>query len=221
MGRLVRHPRLRCENSALGAREAAAVSPTSPALYSLSIEIIRVCWLTFAVVWLLAAFVNKRSIYKENRWQRLRYSILLVVGYLLLANGNRLGHPLAFRVIPRSNVIALGSALLCIAGLLFCLWARATLGRNWSGTITLKEGHELIVRGPYRIVRHPIYTGLLAMFIATVAATGHVAAILGAVLAFISIWIKLNQEEALMLQQFPGDYAAYRQKTKRLIPFVL
>ena len=85
----------------------------------------------------------------------------------------------------------------------------------------MKEKHELIVRGPYRIVRHPIYTGLLAMLIATVIVSGRVAALIGLVLALISLWIKLSDEEAVMLQQFPGDYAAYRRRTKRLIPFVL
>ena len=69
------------------------------------------------------------------------------------------------------------AGILCIAGLAFCVWARATLGRNWSGTITLKEGHELIERGPYRLVRHPIYTGLLAMFLATALAFGHLGGV--------------------------------------------
>ena len=113
------------------------------------------------------------------------------------------------------------AGILCIAGLLFCFWARAALGRNWSGTVTLKEGHELIQRGPYRLVRHPIYTGLLAMFLATAIAYGRLGGFVGVLIAFASFWIKLIGEEKLMLQQFPDQYAAYQERVKRIIPFVL
>ncbi len=87
--------------------------------------------------------------------------------------------------------------------------------------VTLKEGHELIERGPYRLVRHPIYTGLIIMFLATVIVLGHVGGIVGAVLVFVSFWIKLGEEEKIMLKQFPDQYAAYQQRVKRIIPFVL
>jgi protein-S-isoprenylcysteine O-methyltransferase Ste14 len=113
------------------------------------------------------------------------------------------------------------AAVLCIAGLAFCVWARVTLGRNWSGTITFKEGHELIERGPYRLVRHPIYTGLLAMFLATAIAAGHLGGVVAVMLAFASFWVKLKEEEKLMLQQFPDQYGSYQQRVKRIIPFVL
>jgi protein-S-isoprenylcysteine O-methyltransferase Ste14 len=85
----------------------------------------------------------------------------------------------------------------------------------------LKENHELIVRGPYRLVRHPIYTGLLAMLIATAIEQGHIAAMIGLVLVFISFWIKLNGEEEVMRKQFPDQYAAYAERVKRIIPFLL
>jgi protein-S-isoprenylcysteine O-methyltransferase Ste14 len=85
----------------------------------------------------------------------------------------------------------------------------------------LKECHELIDRGPYRLVRHPIYTGLLTVFVATVIALGHVAGIIRALVVFVSFWIKLGDEEKLMLKQFPDQYAAYQQRVKRIIPFVL
>ena len=103
----------------------------------------------------------------------------------------------------------------------FVLWARATLGRNWSGTVTLKENHEPIVRGPYRLVRHPIYTGLLAMLMATAIQQAHIAGMIGLILVFVSFWIKLSDEEELMRKQFPNQYAAYQQRVKRIIPFVI
>ena len=87
--------------------------------------------------------------------------------------------------------------------------------------MTLKEGHELVERGPYRFVRHPIYTGILTMFFATALVRGHLAGFAATFLMFESFWIKLRDEEQLMLQQFPDRYAAYRRRAKRIIPFVL
>src|SRR4029077_14329128 len=108
------------------------------------------------------------------------------IGYLLLINGRRLPYPLDGRIIPQTEATAWIGAVLCIAGLAFSVWARVTLGRNWSATITLKEGHELIERGPYRLVRHPIYTGTMAMFVRTVIVLGHVGGIVGALPVFVS-----------------------------------
>jgi len=188
---------------------------------SLAINIVRACWTIFLVVWLLAAVSTRRSVYRERREQRRRYSILLVIGYLLLINGRRLPYPLDICIIPHTGTMAWTGAFLCSAGLAFSVWARATLGRNWSATVTLKEGHELIERGPYRLVRHPIYTGMMTMFLATVIVLGHLGGIVGAVLVFISFWIKLGDEEKLMLKQFPDQYAGYQQRVKRIIPFLL
>jgi len=189
--------------------------------YSVAINTVLACWIIFLAVWLLAAISTKRSVYRESRAQRLRYSILLIAAYFLLIRGHRLPYPLSARVIPHMEVIAWAGAGLCVAGLGFCIWARVTLGRNWSGAVTLKEGHELIERGAYRLVRHPIYTGLIAMFLATVIVLGHAGGIAGLVLVFISFWIKLSDEERVMLKQFPDQYAAYQQRVKRIVPFVL
>ena len=108
----------------------------------------------------------------------------------------------------------------CVLGLIVCIWARATLGRNWSGAVTLKQDHELIERGPYRWVRHPIYTGLLLMFLATALLLGRTGGLIGVVLVFLSFWIKLGDEEKVMLKQFPDQYATYQRRTKRIIPFI-
>jgi protein-S-isoprenylcysteine O-methyltransferase Ste14 len=188
--------------------------------YAIAINLINGCWLIFLVVWLVTAISTKRSVYRETVEQRLRYSLLLVAGCFLLFRGHRMSYPLSERVIPHLEMLAWAGAVLCVAGLGFCIWARLTLGRNWSGTVTLKEEHELIERGPYRLVRHPIYTGMLAMFLASVIVVGRVAGIVGLVLVFISFWIKLRDEEQLMLKQFPEQYASYQRRVRRVIPFV-
>ena len=136
--------------------------------YPLALNIISACWILFAVIWLLAAFATKQSVYRESRLQRMRYVIPILLGGFLLAKGHRLSDPLNHRVIPHVEALAWTGVVLCIVGFAFCIWARFTLGRNWSGVVTLKRGHELISDGPYALVRHPIYTGLLTMFVATV-----------------------------------------------------
>jgi protein-S-isoprenylcysteine O-methyltransferase Ste14 len=190
-------------------------------LYSLLLNIISGCWLVFVATWVIGALSTKRTVYRETRAQRLRYWVWLVIACFLLLYGRRLPYPLNLRIVPAMAPPACAAAVLCIIGLAFAFWARVTLGRNWSGVVTLKEGHELVERGPYRFVRHPIYTGILTMFFATALALGHVVGFAATLLTFASFWIKLCDEEQLMLQQFPHRYAAYRRRVKRIIPFVL
>ena len=188
---------------------------------SLANDIINSCWGLFIVVWLLAAMFTKRAVYRESRTQRLRYMIPILIGCYLLFRGSRLPYPFNVRIVPHPEGVLVLCSILCICGVGLCFWARAILGRNWSGTVTLKENHELIVNGPYRLVRHPIYTGLLAMIFATMTQQGRLAGIIGFILIFVSLWIKSSSEEELMRKQFPDQYAAYRKRVKRIIPFLL
>jgi len=190
-------------------------------IYSVAIDVIRGCWLTFLIVWMLAALSTKSSVYRESRTQRLRYTLPIVAAYFLLVNGNRLPYPLSIRVVLQTAIGAWAGMILCVAGLGFAIWARVVIGRNWSGAVTLKEDHQLVDRGPYRLVRHPIYTGILLMYVATAIVLGHLAGCIGVVIVSGSFWTKLIREERVMLNQFPGEYTAYRQRVKRLIPFVL
>jgi protein-S-isoprenylcysteine O-methyltransferase Ste14 len=184
-------------------------------------NIISACWIIFLVVWLLAAIFTKRTVYRESRAQRLRYTIPILIGCYLLFRGYHLPYPFNARIIPHTSPVLVAAAILGVSGLAFCFWARAVLGGNWSGTVTLKENHELIVRGPYRLVRHPIYTGLLAMVVATVMQQGYIAGAIGLILVFVSFWIKLTEEEELMRKQFSDQYLAYEERVKRIVPFVL
>ena len=190
-------------------------------IYRFALKIISDCWILFAVIWMVAAFWTKRSVYQQRGGQLLRYTIPLLIGVYLVMKGQRLADPLDLRVIPHVDALAWTGVVLCITGLAFCIWARFTLGRNWSGVVTFKGGHELITRGPYAIVRHPIYAGLLAMIVATVIVVGHVAAIIALPFIFFALWIKLRYEEKLMLEKFPEEYAAYQRRVKRLVPFIL
>jgi len=189
--------------------------------YWSGLGVIRVCWIIFVVVWLLGAISTKRTIYRENTAERARYWLVLVIGYFLVIKSSSLPPPFDCLVVPHTTSSAWIGAFLCVSGLVFAIWARVILGRNWSGVITLKEGHELIERGPYRIVRHPIYTGILAMFAGTAIAIGYFGGFLGLLLVFVSFWLKLKREEDLMLKHFPDKYAAYQRRVKRIIPFLV
>ena len=154
------------------------------------------CWGIFFVVWLLAALSTKRTISSETAARRFRYLIPVLIGWFLLFRGRRLPSPFSIPIIPQTDAILVVSSILCVSGLGLCLWARAVLGRNWSGTVTLKENHELIVRGPYRLVRHPIYTGLLAMVTATAIQLGHIAGMIALILVFMAFGLNGRRRKA-------------------------
>jgi protein-S-isoprenylcysteine O-methyltransferase Ste14 len=109
------------------------------------------------------------------------------------------------------------------AGIAFAIWARFVLGKNWSGIPSIKEGHELIQSGPYAIVRHPIYTGIILSALGDAIAFGFRVEYIAIVFAlFVSFWVKLQSEEKLMMKQFPEKYPEYKEKVRgAIIPSVL
>ena len=109
--------------------------------------------------------------------------------------------------------------MLLAAGLAFSVWARVHLGTNWSGEVTVKQGHELIRSGPYAWVRHPIYTGLILALLGTAVTTNRVAAVLGMAIIVASFVLKLRAEEVFMRETFPGEYERYAAAVPALVPF--
>src|SRR6476661_4467982 len=103
--------------------------------YSLALDVISGCWLVFAAIWVLAALSTKRTVYRESRAQRLRYWVFLVIASLLLLYGRRLPYPLNLEIVPPLATTAWAAAVLCVIGLAFAVWARVTIGRNWSGVV--------------------------------------------------------------------------------------
>src|SRR5260370_42714657 len=124
------------------------------------------------------------------------------------------------RSVPPSPAVEITAAVLCAGGLILAIWARPAIGSNWSGIVTLKRDHELVTRGPYCYVRHPIYSAILMMFLATALAVGRLRGLLGFALSFVSCWIKLRQEKALLMRPFPDQYPPSRARAKALVPFV-
>jgi protein-S-isoprenylcysteine O-methyltransferase Ste14 len=109
---------------------------------------------------------------------------------------------------------------LATAGFLFCWWARIHLGALWSGRITRKEGHHVVDTGPYRLVRHPIYTGILTAALATMLLKGTTSSIIGFALLALGYWMKGKLEERFLREELgSADYDAYRARTPMLVPF--
>jgi protein-S-isoprenylcysteine O-methyltransferase len=181
----------------------------------------RVCaylWMTFFVLWMVAALFTKRSVERIS-WQRgLRYGIPVVIGYYLMFSLKVDVPWLQYRILPQSDTLDVSAIIITITGMLFALWARVYLGRNWSSAPMIREQHELIRSGPYRLVRHPIYTGILLAMVGTFLANGKVRGLLAVLFVWLGWTIKSRIEEEFMVRTFGAQYEEYRRATGALVP---
>ena len=176
-----------------------------------------IVWLTFAVVWLVAAFRTKQTQERAPVGSRLAYGIPVLIGaYLLFASNPVFG--LYTHIVPRSTAVESAGLLLTITGIAFAIWARFYIGQNWSGNVTIKVGHELIRTGPYRWVRHPIYSGILLAIIGTALGRGKVVGVISIALFWLGFLIKSRKEEEFMRKTFGEQYVEYSRSTGALVP---
>lgn len=187
-------------------------------LYSYLIGAIWALWLIY---WWLASHNVKAAARRESPLSRAGHAVPLVIAALLLALPTLPAGFLSGPVFRASLISYWIGAALTVIGLGFSVWARVHLGRNWSGVVTLKEEHELVRSGPYRLVRHPIYTGLLLGFAGSALALNQWRGWLAVLIVFLALWRKLRLEERWMTEQFGEAYPEYRRKVRALIPFVL
>jgi protein-S-isoprenylcysteine O-methyltransferase Ste14 len=170
-------------------------------------------WAAFWLYWLVAAFSMKRGRVPWSRELRIR-AVVVVVAIVLVRLGAFRGHGLD------TDPWRVGVGLVLFApGLGFAVWARLHIGRNWGTPMTQKNEPELVTSGPYRLVRHPIYSGILAAGIGTAVALSW-AWLIGVALAGVYFLYSATIEERYLTEQFPDDYPAYRRSTKMLVPFV-
>lgn len=184
---------------------------------------IDVAWWVLLLWWLVSAWGNKSATRGEPWLTRvLLYWVPLVVAFGLLGPGEWFGHTLLREgIVPHTVPVFAVALLLVVTGVALACWSRYLLGRNWSSVVQIKQDHELIEAGPYRYIRHPIYTGILLAFIGTALKVGDVRGIFAVLIVFISFWRKLRMEERMLGETFGEAYAAYRLRTKALIPGVL
>jgi len=176
-------------------------------------------WWGWGLYWLLSALRNKATQRRESLASRLAHVLPLALGGALVASPLAPSSALTWRLWPPSFATHWIGVALVIAGLVFAIWARVHLGGNWSGTVTIKQGHELIRSGPYAYVRHPIYTGLVTALLGTTVASGTVHAAIGLAIIVASFVRKLGTEEDFMRETFPGEYQRYSAEVPALIPF--
>ena len=179
-----------------------------------------VLWLAWLAYWTVAARNVKTTRRRESWASRLSTVVLIVLAALLFAVRSRNLPWLNARFVPPTMAFHWLGLLVTALGLAFAVWARVHLGRNWSGTVTVKDNHELIRSGPYGLVRHPIYSGLLLAILGTAIAFGEWRGLLGFGFLTVAFVLKLRREEGFMGENFPNEYPRYRAAVPALIPFV-
>jgi protein-S-isoprenylcysteine O-methyltransferase Ste14 len=178
-------------------------------------------WIGYFGYWQVKAANSKASERTEPTESRLTRLILVICSFVLLGFPSVPIPYLNRRFLPRTLWCFWVGAALTAAGLLFAIWARRHLGTNWSREVTVKQGHELITTGPYALVRHPIYTGLLLAIIGTAVAGGKWRGLVAVLLVLIAIWRKLKLEEKWMSERFGETYQAYARRVAALVPHLI
>jgi protein-S-isoprenylcysteine O-methyltransferase Ste14 len=177
-------------------------------------------WLAWGTYWCVAAIGAKRVRYRESVNSRLSHLAPMLVGIGLMV----WPHPgfdwLTQRYLPETRTWFFAGLAFTAVGLGFSVYARGWLGRNWSTNPALKEDHELIRGGPYRWVRHPIYTGLLLAVLGSAMAQGEWRGLVGFVLITVSLLRKLAVEERLLTEQFGDAYRRFQAEVPALVPGV-
>src|SRR2546426_2560284 len=176
-----------------------------------------ILWLPFIAYWVLAARETRRSRTRAIGAPSPTRGALYLAGGALIFLSPSLG-PLDDRFVPAVVEVGAAGWVLTALGMLFSIWARVSLGRNWSGSVVLKHGQELVSTGPYALVRHPIYTGLLVALTGTALHDGRWRALLGLAFFAIGFWLKARSEENLLEGEFGEAYRSYRAPNPMLIP---
>jgi len=178
-----------------------------------------VLWLGLSLYWEISARGVSAEKTSEARGSRLFHLTLVALGQGLLLVP--IPGYLSTRLFPRSPAVVVAGLGLELASVLFSIWARRALGRHWSGAITTKVDHELVRSGPYRWVRHPIYSGMFGLSLGTFLVAGEVRALVGMVIVVVAFWRKIRLEERHLSAVFGPAYEEYRSSTWAVIPRVL
>jgi protein-S-isoprenylcysteine O-methyltransferase Ste14 len=182
---------------------------TRPMLVSLGL------WVVFSIYWSIAAKDKAPTKSSESSLSRQLHVIVVNVALLILI----------FPIPGLTQRFAPDTPLLGFAGLAIqasfiglAVWARRHLGSNWSGEVRIASSHELVRSGPYRYVRHPIYTALVGMYVGTALVSGQTHALVALALVLLAYWRKIRMEEGALAATFPGDHERYRADTWAWIP---
>lgn len=183
------------------------------------------CWLLFLGYWSVASVGAKPDRGQKDAWKSslfaLRVTFLFFVVVLTFAARAQVLQLFALHpVVPDDSITDAAGTVICALGMAIAIWARVYLGRNWSDSPSLKEGHHLVVTGPYRYVRNPIYAGVLTAALGS-ALVGGAVWIFVLVVTAVMFAYRMQKEQRLLSAEFPSEYAAYKKRTTSLIPFLL
>jgi protein-S-isoprenylcysteine O-methyltransferase len=176
--------------------------------------------LVYGLWLLLVAYLTVSAVdVKQERQSHLGQSLGLTLGLVASFVAPRL--PLFNWVnhLPANRAVRVFGLGLTVAGMAVLVWARQTLGRNWSQTVAVKVEPELVTTGPYHYVRHPMYTGGLVAALGSAIAVRGAWVFLSIILGSLFLW-RVGAEDELLAGVFPDQFPAYRRRTKALIPFV-
>jgi|SRR5215471_11617423 len=172
-------------------------------------------WIIFSIYWTIASRNAAPTQRSESSASTIFHQAVLGIALLLLV----LPVPgLMARFVPATRLVMAIGAVVQVGFFLLAVWARRHLGRNWSAEVRIAVDHQLVRTGPYRDLRHPIYTAMLGMFVGTAIAIGQIHSLVALAILAIAYWRKTRLEEAILLKTFGAEYDSYRQDTWALVP---
>lgn len=181
-------------------------------------QMIGALWALLGLYWLIASFGRKRAAKREPPGERLVHIFLMLGGFALIYSPDPRFGALNHRFVPHSRELDIAGIALTAAGVAFAIWARAHLGKYWSGDVTIRQEHKLIRSGPYKFIRHPIYSGMLLALAGTVLVIGEYRALLGFAVVLFGFIKKARKEESFLDAQFGPDFAAHKLHTGFFLP---
>jgi protein-S-isoprenylcysteine O-methyltransferase Ste14 len=177
-------------------------------------------WMVLCFYWLFSALRMKAVKSRETWGRRLGYVIPIALGLVLLFSSRAHYSWLGLRFAPDTTALAVSGVALTAAGAALAMWSRFVLGDNWSAVVSIRKEHELIRMGPYRTMRHPIYTGLLLALLGTALVVGEVRGLLAVFILALGFYGKARREEALLTREFGAGFAAHARQTGMFLPRV-
>jgi protein-S-isoprenylcysteine O-methyltransferase Ste14 len=181
-----------------------------------------VSWITFEAYWLISAARTKKSLRVNRSWTAV-YALLVLIVLVAVILIARIYGVRSLRQFASVGIIdpvfSIAGLVLCALGLGFAAWARAYLGKNWGMPMSVRQDAELVMTGPYRFIRHPIYSGILLAMLGSALVAGILWLIVFVLFGTYFV-LSARAEERLMTRQFPDQYPEYKSRTKALIPFI-